>query len=457
MAWFAALSLVIAPTSARAHPGERMVILTLPTGYYITGAALVVALTALIVALGPRLPNPPPRCLFERRELVATALTSCLACVLLAALIAIGLLGSRDPLGNLLPLTIWTLLWVGFTLACMLLGNLWPAINPWTGPARLVRRALGFKQAIGLARLGCLPAILGYFGFAWFQLISPSPDDPAVLARAVLTYWLLVFALAVLEGEDWLESGEALTVFFGFIARIAPLWIEPAGSRLRQMIALPGAQILIMPPLTPGAVAFLALVLASVTFDGLGETFWWLARIGVNPLEFPGRSAVVGVNTLGLIATWALTAAAILGAVVLGRRMARARAPFWPEAGSVMLAFLPIAAGYHLTHYLVSLLGNGQYAVLALTDPFGRAWNLFGLPEHWVSFGFLSDRGIVLAIWNLQVAVIVGAHLLAVILGAALVRRQEPEPRPTALIPLTALMVAYTVLGLWLLSTPTAV
>ena len=55
----AALSLVITPTMAFAHAGERMVILTLPSGYYITGAALVVGLTALIVALGPRLPYPP--------------------------------------------------------------------------------------------------------------------------------------------------------------------------------------------------------------------------------------------------------------------------------------------------------------------------------------------------------------------------------------------------------------
>ena len=66
------------------------------------------------------------------------------------------------------------------------------------------------------------------------------------------------------------------------------------------MAGLPGAQILAMPPLTPSAAAFVALVLASVSFDGLADTFWWLACIGVNPLEFPGRSAVVVPNTLGL-------------------------------------------------------------------------------------------------------------------------------------------------------------
>ena len=115
-----------------------------------------------------------------------------------------------------------------------------------------------------------------------------------------------------------------------------------------------------------------------------------------------------------------------------------------------MLAFLPIAAGYHFAHYLVALIGGGQYLLAALNDPFDRGWSLFGLPEHWVSFGFLTDPGAVLTIWNLQFAAILGAHLLAVLLGARLV-----PGRAVSHLPVTALMVGYTVLGLWLLSTPT--
>ena len=73
----------------------------------------------------------------------------------------------------------------------------------------------------------------------------------------------------MLEGEDWLDRGEALTVFFGFIARIAPLWREHAGGRVRLMAGPPGAQVLAMPPLDPGEAAFVALMLARVSFDGL--------------------------------------------------------------------------------------------------------------------------------------------------------------------------------------------
>jgi hypothetical protein len=366
-------------------------------------------------------------------------------------LVAVGFWGSRDPLHNLLVLAVWTLLWVGLTLACVFLGNLWRPINPWVGPVRTARRVLGRTGGIGLARLGQWPAVAGMFAFAWFEIVSLSPTDPAVLARAVAGYWALVFALAVVEGEDWLERGEAFSVYFGLIGRIAPLWHETQGRRTRLMVGLPGTQVLALPPLTPSGAAFVTLALAAVSFDGLSGTFWWLARIAVNPLEFPGRSAVQGVNTAGLLATWALLAGSILCAIALGRRLAGREAPFWHDAGPWMLSFLPIAAGYHVAHYLVALLTDGQYAIVALGDPLARGWNPLGLGANWVSFGMLADDASVRAIWNAQFAAILGAHLLAVIIGL----KMAAPARPLAHAPMTVLMVLYTVFGLWLLSTAT--
>jgi hypothetical protein len=452
-----ALALIAAgltPAAAWGHASERAVILLLPTGYYAAGAAAAVALTAILGLAAPRLPAPAPRRLAEWRPRLPEALPSWIAALVLAALIVVGFLGSRDPLGNLLPLTVWTLFWVGLPLLTIAFGDLWRPINPWTGPVRAARRLLGRTGAVGLSRLGYWPAALGFFAFAWFEMVSLAPDDPEVLARTVAAYWLAIFLLAVAEGEDWLDRGEAFTVYFAFIARIAPLWRECAAGRMRLMAGLPGAQILRMAPLGPSAMAFVTLILASVTFDGLSETFRWLAFLGINPLEFPGRSAVMLQNSLGLLVAWALTAATILGAIALGRRLGGSTAPFRAEAGAWMLSFLPIAAGYHVAHYLVALLTNGQYAIVALSDPFHRHWNLLGLPEHWVSFAFLTDPVRVIWVWNAQFAAILFAHVVAVLLSLALAARFA-APRPAALhLPMTLLMVGYTVLGLWLLSAP---
>jgi hypothetical protein len=443
---------LLLPAPAFGHAGERMVVLTLPTGHYIAGAAAAVAVTALAGLVAPRLPRWRARRVATRRRWLPEGLPSWAGCALFLALVASGFLGSRDPLANPLTLGFWTLLWVGLSLACMVAGDLWRPVDPWSGPVRSLRRWLGLTGSVGLARLGLWPAVLGYLLLAWFEIVSVAPDDPAVLARALLAYWLVILGLALAEGEDWLRRGEALTVYFGFVARIAPFWTEAEGARVRHFAGPPGAQILRMPPLAPSGAAFVTLVLASVSFDGLKHTFWWLARIGVNPLEFPGRSAVVLPSTLGLVAAWALTAGLILGAVAWGRWLASRRAPFWTEAGPWLLSFLPIAAGYHAAHYLVALLTDGQYAVAALGDPFGRGWNLFGLPHHWVSFGFLQDRGSVVAIWNAQFAIILGAHLLAVLLSLRLAAGTPAR----AHLPMTGLMVLYTMLGLWLLAAPVA-
>ena len=439
------LAVLLMPGLAFACALPPSVILTLPTGHYITAAALTVALTALMGAAAHRLPALTPRPVWERRVLLPVTLTSYLSFLAFLALVFIGLFGERDPMHNLMTLVFWTGVWIVVPLGSMLLGDLWRPLNPWTGPVRIARALLGRTGSIGLARLGHWPAVAGYAGFVWFQMVSLYPDDPTVLAQIALGYWGVIFVLAVLEGEDWLQQGEFLTVLFGFIAKVAPLWHEPQGPRTRLMRGWPGTQVLSMPPLSPSAVVFVSLALAALTFDGLAETFWWQALIGENPLEPRGRSAVMGVNTAGLLAIWVLTLGLILGAILLGRRIGGGFA-----TGPVMLSFLAIAAGYHAAHYLVMLLTAGQYTLAALNDPLMTGDSWLGLPPFFVSFGFLTDPFVMPVIYALQFAAILGAHLLAVFLGLKLAGQGA---RPIAHLPMTVLMVLYTVLGLWLLST----
>lgn len=439
------LAVFLTPGLAFACALPPSVILTLPTGHYITAAALTVALTALMGAAAHRLPVMVPRLVWERRVLLPVALTSYLSFLAFLGLVFVGLYGERDPMHNLMTLVFWTGVWIVIPLGSMLFGNLWRQLNPWTGPVRIARTLLGRSGGIGLSRLGLWPAVAGYAGFVWFQMVSLYPDDPAVLAQVALAYWGVIFVLSVSEGEDWLERGEFLTVLFSLIAKVAPFWHETEGTRTRLMRGWPGTQVLAMPPLSPSAVVFVSLALAALTFDGLAETFWWQALIGENPLEPTGRSTVMGQNTLGILAVWVLTLSLILVAIALGRRIGGGFA-----TGPVMLSFLAIAAGYHAAHYLVMLLTAGQYTLAALNDPLmtGNSW--LGLPPFFVSFGFLTDPRVMPVIYGLQFAAILGAHLLAVLLGLKLAGQGA---RPVAHLPMTVLMVAYTVLGLWLLST----
>ena len=177
---------------ALAHASDRGFVLLLPTGHYIVGGAIAVAASFLALVLLP--PGSLGRLASARLPLfrlpaAARPFVSLASFAALLVLVAAGLFGSRDPLSNPLPLTVWTLLWVGLTLAQGVLGNLWAWINPWYGPAWLARRLGLSTPMLRLPRpVGCWPAFILFAGFAWFELIDPAPDDPSRLAAIVLAY-----------------------------------------------------------------------------------------------------------------------------------------------------------------------------------------------------------------------------------------------------------------------------
>ena len=434
----------LVPGAAYACALPPSVILLLPTGHYILGAAMTVAMTALLGAFSQRLPVMSSRMVYSGPNRFPFVLTSYLSFLAFLGLLMIGFYGATDPLHNLLTLGIWTGVWIALPLACMLGGNLWAGVNPWVAPVRMVRSLIGRTGNSALARLGHWPAVVGLLAFSWFQIIAMAPDDPTVLAQAALIYWLVIFVAAVAEGEDWLEQAEFLTVLMGMVARIAPFWRVRTAGQVQGFIGWPGAQVITMKPLELSEMAFVTLVLAALSFDGLSGTFFWLGMIGENPLEFTGRSAVQGVNTAGLLGVWAVTAAGIWTVFRLGR---------WIDSTfsgtRVVLSFLAIAAGYHAAHYLVVLLTAGQFTLSALNDPLFRGDAFLGLEPFYVSYGFLGVGAVMMAIYAAQFAAVLGAHVLAVLLSL----RLAGTGRAVAHLPLTALMVGYTVLGLWLLST----
>ncbi|MCP3969007.1 MAG: hypothetical protein GY717_01530 [Rhodobacteraceae bacterium] len=449
-------TLLAFPGRALAHASEQGLVLLLPTDLYTGAGVAAVALTVVALAL---LPGGLIAGLFRPVPLLALSLrkiqpvTSMLAALFLALLVWAGLDGPSDPLANPLVLMVWTVFWIGFVTVQALIFDLWSYLNPWTGPLRLIRRCFApWRYASLSPALGYWLGTLSFLAFAYLLLADPAPADPPRLARLVAAYWVFTMGLTVIFGPRWLRRAEGFTVIFRAYSRLAILGCN-AG---RLCLGLPGWQIVRRRPLPLSLAALCVILLGTGSFDGLNETFWWLARLGINPLEFPGRSAVVGANTLGMIAANVALLGVVAATIGLGLRVAGSRTPLGEGFGHFAPSLLPIALGYHVAHYLTSFLVDSQYALVALSDPFLTGADWLGLGEFYVSTGFFGTRSSVRAIYLAQAGAVVIGHIVAVLVAHATALRLFPGHRRAALsqAPLAVFMIGYTFFGLWLLASP---
>lgn len=454
---FIAVFLLLFPDKpAHAHASEQGFVLLLPTDVYIVAGTASVGLTILLFAFLPDrfaalIFRPWP--LMRRRSTALRHVTSCLSFALLMLLIWIGFNGSHDPLANPLPIFIWTIWWIGFVALQGLFGDLWRWVNPWTGPIHFTRSVLNIRPFLRFPTgVGHSLAIVSFLGFIAFLLADPAPSDPPHLARYVLSYWSFTFFALLAFGPRWLHRAEGLSVVMQSYAKMG--LFGHIGRRIA--VGMIGWQALAQraPPI--GIAVLILLMLGSGSFDGLNETFWWLGLLGINPLEFPGRSAVIMPNLIGLIVAnvWLLSAYAL--AIWLGLALIRSTVPLARAFCLFAPSILPIALGYHIAHFLPSFLVDSQYALAVASDPMGKGADLLGLGTFYVTTGFFNSHDSVKLIWLTQATAVVGGHILAVMLAHAIALRHFGTTRHAVLsqAPLALFMVLYTLFGLWLLASP---
>ncbi len=449
---------LLCPALALAHASDSGIRQLLPTQYFVVGGTIAVALSFLVLAA---LPGRVAHGVFRGGEVLDFTLprvetvTGVLGLCIASALIWIGFTGTRDPLENLLPLSIWTIWWMALPLLTAIIGNIWALFEPWSGTMRVL--GMGEKGRDVLPESwGYTPAIALFLGFAWFELVSLSPEDPGTLAVTVFGYIVLTFVMCARFGtKAWLARGECFSVFFRFISLLAPVQWRRHEGRVTVSIGVPGFAVLNHPPIPASGGVFIILALATLSFDGMSSTFSWLGLIGVNPLEFPGRSAVVVQNTLGLLGF----AGALIGAFFLSCWLGEqlAGGDLRGAAARLALSILPISLAYHFAHFLTILMVNGQYTLIALNRQFEGGRDVFGLNHLEVTTSFLFVHSTVERIWWAQSGAIVLGHVLAVILAHAIASEVFKTQRGAALggLPLALLMVGYTAFGLWLLAAPT--
>jgi hypothetical protein len=443
----AAVPVLATASPAGAHGLGGRLDLPVPLWLFVYGAAAVVVVS--FVALGvlwkrPRLQDggngrPLPEALQRiLRSPNAEAAVRLASVALFAVVLSAAAAGTTTATGNIAPVFVYVWFWVGLAFVHALFGNWWATLSPWDTMGRFLgigeRPRREYPKAWGL-----WPAAVLLLGFLWMELVYPFSADPRSLAVAIGVYTVITMAgMAVFGREAWKRHGEAFAVYFGLLARLAPVARAPDGRVvLRPPLAgLPGIEP------RPGLVGFVMVVIGSTTFDGFtGSELWamWTRDLGLG--------GQIAAGTAGLLAVVGLVAVAY--AVSMMAASAVAHTPWHPLAVRFVHSLVPIAFAYVSAHYFSFLFLEGQAGIALLSDPFGLGWNLFGTAGFAINFALLSA----VAIWYVQVAAIVAGHVAGVVLAHD---RAMAAFRPGLAVrtqyALLAVMVLFTVGGLVILS-----
>ncbi len=466
-----ALAFAGAPGQVFAHAFGARYELPVPVWLFIVGGALTVTLTFVMVAAfaragaeryarahWPLSGTLVGRALTGSRTIAALKLAGI---AVLALMIAAGFLGTRDPNRNIAPTLVWIVWWVGFSYFAMLVGNVWPVLNPWRTVYDLFaapRRAGGEPADPPVAWpvwLGSWPALVLLLAFGWVELVFPFRATPVVLAWLVIGYSAITWAGMARYGPDaWLRNADPFSRVFELFSRFAPLAPVPGqGLVLRPHAA--GLMQRESASASAAEVGFIVAMLSIVLFDGIQGSKHWVAIEdavhAINPTL--GDAGWIALHTLGLLFAWLAFLGMYLAACALARAAAGGGAHstlYYARAFAPTL--IPIAVGYHFAHSFTNLIVQGQSLVFLVSDPFGLGWNLFGTRDATVDIAIMSTK----TAWYVALGAIVAGHAISVYLAHVTAERLlEPRSRALrALLPITLLMVLYTIISLQILAEP---
>jgi hypothetical protein len=461
---FVALWALTIPNPAAAHGLGGIRDLPVPGWLFLVGGATVLVLSFL--ALGalwkqPKLeegsgrpfPDSLQRLLLSvwtRRVVQAISL------FVFAVLWSAAAFGSDRVIENPTPTFVYVTFWVGMVLVCIVLGNVWSVLNPWRAAADLVAwiaARLGWTRQPRPypERLGLWPAFVLLGAFVTLELVWKDRADPRVLAQAILVYSVVTWTGMFVYGRRaWLANGDGFTVFFSFLSRAALFGTRERDGRQEVIVRRPFSGLAHVER-RAGAVFFFALMLGSTAFDGFSNSSWWINRVYDLETRFSSpdtaENAVMVFSFAGLILAVIIVAAVYSIAVRIAEGVVGEGADF---RGIFLCSLVPIAIVYSLSHYFSYLIYQMQIALPTFGDPFDRGWNLFGTENFQPNLTLLTPN----TIWYTQVAVLVIGHVVGLVIAHDRALAVSPSPRIAlrTQYAMLALMVLYTVGGMWLLS-----
>jgi hypothetical protein len=430
----------------------------LPIWLYVIAGGTAVLLSAPVAMFAVRDAEPTERLGADlypamRRFRVGPILTT-VGVILIAIALVGGLFSTTEQstefFENPVTLLTWVDFWVGLGIVSWLVGNIWERISPLNIAARVLDRALAAREVQPLAYpswLGQSPAVALLLVWSWMELIWAPAKEPRTLALLLVGYMIATLVgSAVYGAEAWLGNVELFSVFARTFSRFSPLelrpfvpedWASTDPSERSARLRWYGAGLRTDPPLPFGGGAFVLTTLATVVFDGWSQT----DRFGSFQQWFYDRWSYLSqhVDVLQTLSMLAVVVVFVAAYVLVTRR----------NATLLAVTLIPIAAVYFTAHYFAYLLIAGEDTPAVIVDPFGHSWNPFGWGEYALWKGIAPAA----LVWWLQVLLIVWGHVAAVFAAHRLALRTADRRR--ALIaqgPLVALMVGYTVAGLWVLA-----
>jgi hypothetical protein len=434
----------------------------LPIPKWLFGWAATVVLVASFVGLAVLWPRPRLEGSQERHWLsvpkVLDPICGAIGAGLFVLIVYAGYAGSQSAPNNIAPVFIFIIFWVGMAILSPLFGDVFKAFNPWRAIARAVGWTASKLSRNGLpapmaypAWLGRWPAVVGILAFAWVELAYSGRGDPSNLATLALAYAAVQFVGMSLYGiETWNRYGDGFGVYFGLFARLSPLhWV---GGEVRVRPPLAGLTTL---DIVPGTVALLCTAIGTTSFDGFSTGPIWTElapRItnSLRDLGFGQAAAFELASTIGLL-TAVLVVSGLYWLGVIGmRRESRDNTTASLLARRFVHSLVPIAVAYIVAHYFSLLAFDGQRIAYLSSDPLGQGDNFFGTATATVNFAWISATGI----WYVQVGALVCGHVAGLILAhdRALVTFKQSRVATRSQYWMLAVMIAFTSLGLWLLS-----
>ena len=455
--------LAIAPEAALAHGLVGKQDLPIPRWLFAWAAAVV--LVASFVGLAVLWPKPRLADAGETRRFRVPAAPffdaalGALGVAFFAFMVYAGFDGTQTASANLVPTTVYVLFWVGLAFASVLFGDVFRAINPWLAVARFfswVTGRLGRDGGEGSeplpypAWLGRWPAALGILAFAWVELSYTSRDDPSILATLALAYAAVQLVGMTVYGIDpWTRYADAFSVYFGLFARLSAFRWERGIVYTRPFLS--GVPTL---DIVPGTVALLCTMIGTTSFDGFSQGRAWTSLAP----DIQGRfidigltqeQALEGAYTVGLVSA-VLIVSLLYRLGVEGMRTVDRRHSAKELAGAFAHTLVPISLAYVVAHYFSLLAYQGQAVAYLASDPLGTGHDYFGTADKTIDYSVLTAN----AVWYVQVGALLFGHVSGLILAhdRALTIYRKARDATRSQYWMLAVMVAFTSLGLWLLS-----